>query len=146
MHVIAHGSRNTDAAHKTLGLKARGDIHSVAVQVRPIRDHVTDVDADTEADAPVGRLVAVVQRNLLLHLHRALHRTVDAVERNQQGVAAGLHQPAAEFANCRIDQRATERTQPLQCTGNIEAYQAAVADHVGRTRQQAAYAYRRSCR
>src|SRR5690242_1735650 len=59
------------------------------------------------------------------------HRTVDAVERNQQGVAAGLHQPAAEFANRRIDQRATERTQPLQCTGNIEAYQAAVADHVG---------------
>ncbi len=106
MHVITDTARHTDAARRALGLQPRRDIHSVAVQVRAIRDHVTDVDPDTEADTAVRRLIAVVHRYLLLHLHRAAYRTVDAVERDQQQIAAGLDHSAAEVADRRVDQRA----------------------------------------
>jgi hypothetical protein len=53
------------------------------MQVRAVRDHVADVDADAEADTPIRRLVTIINRYLLLHLHGAADRTIDAVERNQ---------------------------------------------------------------
>ena len=72
-----------------------------------MRYHIAKVDADTEADAAIQRLVAVVSWHLLLHLDSAAHRTVDAVERHQQRIAAGLHHPAAMLTDRRIDQRSS---------------------------------------
>ena len=97
----------------------------------PCGNHVADVDADAEADAPVGRLIAVIDRHLLLDLYRAAHCAIDAVERHQQQVAAGLHHSAAVLADRRVDQNAPQRAQAAQRAGIVQANQAAIADHVG---------------
>ena len=45
------------------------------------------------------------------------HRSVDAVEHNQQGIATGLHHPAAVLANLWVDQRASHCAQTAQRAG-----------------------------
>ena len=131
MHMIAHRSRDTDAARRTLGLKSCRHIHRIAVHVSAIGNRIANVDPDAEADGSIGRLVAIVDRNLLLHLHGTAHRSVDAVEHDEQGVAAGLDDPAAMLLDRRIDQLSAERTQSLEGSRVIQADQAAVAHHVG---------------
>ena len=101
------------------------------MQVSPISNGVSNVDADAKADGSIRRLIAVVDRNLLLHLHGTAHRPVDAVEHDQQGVAAGLDDPAAMLLDRRVDQVAAESTQPFERSCVVQADQAAVADHVG---------------
>ena len=54
------------------------------MQISSVGNRVADVDPDAKADGPIGRLVPVMVRNLLLHLHSAAHRSVDAVEHDQQ--------------------------------------------------------------
>ena len=80
---------------------------------------------------PIRRLVAIMDRHLLLHLHGTAHRPVDAVEHDQQRVAAGLDDPAAVLLDRRVDQVAPERAQPFERPGIVQPDQAAVADHVG---------------
>ena len=102
--MVAHGSRDADAARRTFGLKSRRDIHRVPVQVSAIGNRVANVDPDAEADGSIWRLVAVVDRHLLLHLHGAAHRPVDAVEHDEQGIAAGLDDPATMLLDRWVDQ------------------------------------------
>ena len=131
VHMVPHRARDADAAYRALRLQPSGDIHAVAMQVRAVRDHVANVDTNAEANAPVGRLIAVIDRHLLLYLDRAAHCAIDAVECDQQRVAAGLHHSAAVLADCRVDQRAAQRAQTTQRASIVQADQAAVADHVG---------------
>ena len=131
MHMIAHRSRDADAARRTFGLKPRRHIHRVAVEVSAIGNRVAKVDADAEADGSIRRLIAIMDRNLLLHLHRTAHRSIDAVEHDEQRVAAGLNDPAAMLLDRRVDQVAAERTQPCKRPCVIQADQAAVTHHVG---------------
>ena len=42
-----------------------------------------------------GALVAVEDGNLFLHLHGAAHRSINAIEHHQHGIAPGLNNPAA---------------------------------------------------
>ena len=83
-HMVAHGPRDADAARRALRLQPRGDVHAVAVKIRTMRNHVADVDANAEANAPVRLLIGIVYRHLMLHLGRAAYRAVDAVERDEQ--------------------------------------------------------------
>ena len=43
-----------------------------------------------------------MDRNLLLHLHGIAHRPVDAVEYDQQGITAGLDDPATMLRYRRV--------------------------------------------
>ena len=131
MHMIAHGSRDADTARRTFGLKPCRDIHRIAVQVSSIGNRVTNVDPDAKANGSIGRLIAVVDRNLLLHLHGTAHRPVDAVEYDQQGIAASLDDPAAMLLDRRVDHAAAESTETLECSRVIQADQAGIAHHVG---------------
>ena len=131
MHMIPHRARDADAAHRAFRLQSGCDVYAVAMEVSAIGDHVADVDADAEANAPVRWLIAVTDWHMLLHLNRAAHSTIDTVERYQKRVAAGLHNSAAMLADGRVDQSAPQRPQTAQCAGIIEANQAAIADHVG---------------
>ena len=98
LHMVAHCSRDADATRRTFGLKPCRHIHRVAVEVSAIGNRVAEVDPDAEADGPIRRLIAIMDRNLLLHLHGTAHRPVDAVEHDEQGIAAGLDDPAAMLA------------------------------------------------
>ena len=84
---------------------------------------------------PFGGTVGAMRRSgdgspsstgtLLLHVQRALHRGVDAVEHDHHRVATRVHDLPAERADRRIDQRAPQRA------GIIHADKPAVTGHVG---------------
>ncbi len=131
MHMIAHRPRDADAARRAFGLEPGRHIHRVAMQVGSVGNRVADIDPDAKADGPIGRVVIIMVRNLLLHLHGAAHCSVDAVEHDQQRVAAGLNDPAAMLRDRRVDHIAPQSAQPFESSDVVKPDQAAVADHVG---------------
>jgi hypothetical protein len=84
-----------------------------------------------QADAAVARSITVIYGNPLLHLDSAANRTVDAVERDQKRIPAGLHDVTTVFANRGVDESPTERAKSPQGSGIIKANKSAIADHVG---------------
>src|ERR1700746_612051 len=90
VHVIPNGARDTDTAGGALGLETGNHVHRVAVQLSSIGDGVTDIDADTEADGLIGRLLTIEHGHKLLHPYDTADSSVDAVEGDQQGVAPCL--------------------------------------------------------
>ena len=131
MHMIAHCSRDADPANGARCFQSGGDVDAVAVKVRAVRYHVANVDGDAEADAAIRRLVTIIHRDLLLYLDCAAHRTIDAVEGDQERVTAGLHDSSAVIADRRVDQCTSKRAEAAQRAGIVQADQPAVAHHVG---------------
>ena len=93
MHMIANGSRDADATRRTFGLKPCRHIHCVTMQISAVCNRVANVDPDAKAYGSIGRLVTVIVGHPLLHLHGAPYRPIDAVEHDQQGIAASLDDP-----------------------------------------------------
>ena len=91
-----------------------GNVNRVPVQISPVCDCVAYVDPNTEADSSISRLLAVVDRNSLLHLHRAAYRPIDAVEHNQQRIAPSLDDPATMLLYGGVYQVSTERPKTIQ--------------------------------
>jgi hypothetical protein len=89
--MVPYGSRDANAARRTLGLEPNGDIYPIAVKVSTIGNYITNVHADAEANALIWQLPAVIQRDVLLHFDHATDSSIDAVECNKQRVAASLH-------------------------------------------------------
>ena len=59
----------------------RGDIDAVAHQVAvALLDHVAEMDADAELDAPVGRHAGIALDHAVLHFDGAAHGVDDAAE------------------------------------------------------------------
>ena len=83
------------------------------MQVRAVGYGIADVDSDPKADSPIRWLITVMDGNLLLHLDRAAHCPVDAVEYHEQGVAAGLDNSPAMSLDGGIDEIAAEPAQPF---------------------------------
>jgi hypothetical protein len=84
------------------------------VKVGAVGDSVAHVDANAEANTTVVWLITIIRWHLLLHVHCAAHHAIDAVERHQQRIAAGLDHLATELTNRRIYQGAPKNTQALQ--------------------------------
>jgi hypothetical protein len=101
------------------------------VKVSAVGDRVANVDADTELDTAVGLLIGSIRWQLLLDLHGATHRAVDAVEHHKQRIACGIDDPATMLGDGWIDQVAAQRPQSLQRAGIIQADEAAVTHNVG---------------
>ena len=118
MHMVAHRWRDTNSTRRTLRLKPRSNIHRAAVQISPISNRVANVDPDTKADGLIGGLLAIVDRNLLLHLRGAAHRSVNAVEHDQEGVTLSLDDPTTMLVNRWVDDRAAQVTQPFAIDPN----------------------------
>ena len=131
MHVVAHCTRDTNAARRTFSLEPDRDIHAVAVDVGTLSYDIADVDANAEPDGPVQRLIAIEQGDLLLNGNSRAYCAVDAVEYDQQRVAASLGNSATMFADGRIYQFPPKRLQPGNRSRVIKSYQAAIAGHVG---------------
>ena len=131
MHVVAHGSRDTDSARWAFGLESRRHIHRVPMQVSAISNGVADVDPDAEPDGAIRGLIAIMDRNLLLNLDSTADRPVYAIEYDEQGIATSLNDPAAVLLDCRVDQVGAECPEPFERSRVIQPDQAAVADHVG---------------
>jgi hypothetical protein len=51
MHLVPNRARHANPTYRTFCLWPRGDVHAVNMQVRAVRYHVADVDADAKAYA-----------------------------------------------------------------------------------------------
>ena len=131
MHMVAHRSRDADAARRTFSLNSCRNIHRVSVQISPVCNRVADVDPDAEADGAIGWLVAIMVGTCCCTF--TAQRTAPSMLSNTMSseIATGLDDPAAMLLDRRIDHVAAERTQPFERSHIIQADQTAVADHVG---------------
>jgi hypothetical protein len=100
------------------------------VHIRAIRNDIADVDSNAESDCLIGRSV-VVGWHLLLRTHRTSHRAVDAVEHQQQRIAAGADDPTTVRLQRRLEYVAPQPAHPIERSAIVQADQTAVADHVG---------------
>src|SRR4029077_20603786 len=91
--MLSYRSRHADATGWTLGLESGRDIHHISVDVSAIRDHIADVDAHTETDGPIGRLLAIVGGHVFLHHHGTAHRSINAVKHDEQRIAPRADDP-----------------------------------------------------
>ena len=53
-HILVHHVGNADAARIRKRLKARGDVYAVAIDVVPIDDYITEIDADAQLEIVAG--------------------------------------------------------------------------------------------
>jgi hypothetical protein len=61
---------------------------------------------------------------------QVLDGSFNAVEGDQEGVAASVDEPATVLLDCRIDQIAPEALKPSQRSHIVEAHRLRVANHV----------------
>jgi hypothetical protein len=101
------------------------------MEVHAIGDRVTNVDADTEANAPGGSMIAVVVRHVLLHRNGTAHSSMDAVEYHEERVTGRADDLAAVPEDRRFDQLAPECLEPRQSARIVNADKSAVANYVG---------------
>jgi len=104
---------------------------NLALYVPVLGHDVTQVYADAELDAPVGRDVCVAPQHSVLNLHRALHGVDDVMELDQHAVAGGLDDLTLVLDDRRIDQLEPVGLEACQRPGLVELHQPAIADHVG---------------
>jgi hypothetical protein len=102
-HMITHRSRDADATRRAFGLESCCHVYRVPVQIGSISNRIAEVYPDTKADGSIGRLIAILHRNLLLYLHGTAHRSVNAIEHDEQGVASCLDDFAAMLIDRRVD-------------------------------------------
>lgn len=129
--MISYDAGDADCAGRANRLQSGGDVDALTVQVAPVRDSVADIDAHTEADTAIGRIVAVAVRRAALHVHGKPHGRNDAVERDQKTVPADAYQGPAVPREGGVDQVAAQLSKALEGASLIEADQAAVSGHVG---------------
>jgi hypothetical protein len=84
-------------------LEARRHIHAIAEDVSAVENDVTDVDADSELDALVGREILVAFGHAALNVECATQRVHDAAELDQHAVTGGVDHPPAVLGNAGIE-------------------------------------------
>ena len=73
-------------------LESRGDVDAVAHQVAvALLDHIAEMDADAELDAPLRRKTSIALDHAVLHLDGAAHGIDHAAELNDAPIAGALH-------------------------------------------------------
>src|SRR5262249_18034806 len=95
--------REANAAGLGHSLEARRHIHAIAEDVSAVENDVTDIDADAELDALVGRQILVAFAHAALNVEGATERVHDAAELDQHAVAGGLDDPPAVLGNAGIE-------------------------------------------
>jgi hypothetical protein len=83
------------------------------VDVSTVWNYISDVDAEAKADNPTGGLIAIKDWNLLLYVHGAPHRAINAVEHHEQGVTCGIDEPTAMLGDSWVNQSAPESAEPF---------------------------------
>ena len=86
-------------------LKTRGDIDAVAHQIAiRLLDHVAEVDADAELNAPLGRQAGVALEHAVLHLDGATHGVDHTAKLDQAAVTGAFDYAPMMRRDRRINQ------------------------------------------
>ncbi len=111
--------------------QARRDIHPVAEDVLFLNDHVAEIDADAEPDAPFVGLLRIAVDHTALDPGGAAYRVDDAREFRQQAVAGVLDDVAPVLLDLRIDQLPEMRLEAFVRAFFVRPHQAQIARHIG---------------
>src|SRR5262249_43674515 len=105
----------TDRSRLSHSLQPRGDVDAVAPQITvSLFDHVADMNANAELDAPVLGHAGVPLHHRVLHFDGAPDRVDRTAELHNCAVAGALHYAPVVYCNGWIDQIASEGPQPRQ--------------------------------
>ena len=129
--LIAHRTRNTDAARLGEHLEPRRHVDAVAKDVVVLNDHVAEIDADAELHPSRRRDIRVASRHPALNLGRAQHGVGNAMELDEHAVAGGLDDAAVVLGDGRIDQLDPMGLETRKRARLVNLHESAVADHVG---------------
>jgi len=107
-HMVADRSRNADAAWRTFDLKSCRHIDHATVKISSIRNRVSYVDSEAEENCSVRRRAIVIGCDLLLDPYSAAHCSIDAVQDEEEGIAASVHDSSVMLSSSRIYQSLTK--------------------------------------
>ena len=129
--LIVSSSRDDYAAWIAEPLQPGCDVDSIAIEVVPIDDHVTQIYPHSENDPGVLGNIKVLLRGNPLNFDSACHGINNAGELDQRPVAHELDDPAVVPIDQRFDEFAAKRFEPRKCARLVQAHQSAVPHHVG---------------
>jgi hypothetical protein len=107
--LIVHSPRYAYPARLRQGFEPSRDVDGITVEILIVYDHIAEVDADAEPNAPVVRNIGIALDHALLHLDGPAHRFDRAGKLDQDAIARSLDDTAAVPGNARIDQVAPAR-------------------------------------
>lgn len=125
-----HVHRHANPARARQRLDARGDVHSVAIDIAAAMHHITNVYADLQFDASLGRHVVVALGQGALDFDGALGRFQRAVKLDQESVTDRFDLGAVEARKDFAEQLAMF-LQQFQRQLVVALRQRTVAHHVG---------------
>src|SRR5262249_12019998 len=129
---VSYHPADADAARFSQGLKARGDIDTVAEDVVVVDDDVAEIDADAEIDAPLRLHAGITCGNLALHLDRATNRIDHARKFAEQTVARRVDDAAAVLLDFGVGYLTPQRLQRSERAFLVRSHQARITRDVGR--------------
>ncbi len=129
-HLLVRGTGNPDTARIGLPLDARSQVHAVAEDVFVVDDDVTDIDAGTKVESPIGSNAFVALGHGALDVDRAPNRFDDAREFQQHAVAGALDDAPFVFGDLGVDEVPPVGFQRGQGAALVAAHQARVSNHV----------------
>src|SRR5262249_1553730 len=114
-------------------LQARRDVDAVTHQVAiAFLDDVAEMNADAKFDAPLRRQTGIALDHQVLNLDAATNSVDDTAKFHEDSIAGSLHDASVVDGDCRIDQVASQGTQPCQRAVLVRSGQPAESDDVCR--------------
>jgi hypothetical protein len=124
--------RDANAAGLGDAFEPRSDVDAVAVDVLRFDDHVTDVDAHPENDAPVPRHFRVAVGHCALNFDSASHRVDNAGKLRQHSIPGILHDTTAVSAERWIYQLGEMGPQTFVCALLVLLHQPRIGCNINR--------------
>ena len=131
LRLFPHDFTHADACRAGDFLEACGDVHPVAQEVDPFRDHVADIDADAVLQSLGRRQIGIVALQCPLDRDGGAHRLHDACEFDDDAVAGRAENPTAVLAD-EIGDGGPVNPQRSQRAFLVFPYQAAIAGDICR--------------
>ena len=100
--LFLHRIGDANAPRLRQRLKPRGDVDAIPEQVVVLHDNVTDVDADAEHDAALGRDLLLMDRDRFLHGDGTGHRIDNGTKFHDCAIAHQLDDTAPMVGDQRV--------------------------------------------
>jgi hypothetical protein len=107
--MVVSGRRDADAFGLSDAFKSRCNVYTVAKNIMRLDDYVADIDTHAESDARVFRLADCKLLDTGLELRSSSNRFDRARKFRQEPVAGILHDAAAVFGDCGMDNLGQKR-------------------------------------
>src|SRR5262245_49268966 len=120
-------------ANESWRARPRRDVDAVTHQVAiAFLDNVAEMNADTKFDAPLRRQTGFALDHQVLNLDAATNSVDDTAKFHEDSIAGWLHDASVVDGDRRIDQVASQGTQPCQRAVLVRSGQPAESDDVRR--------------